>query len=349
MATEINKFSQLSHSTGLQAGQNKPIQSSPKVAPEQNEETNKTIKYMIGATAIASIIAFGVLSKKGKLGKNVKNALWGTSKPNTVKPNVSSTINDILTPDQKAKSTLANLYQKVIDNANKSGNNRRAGIFEQCKNNIDTLDTKTIYGNLLDALYKDLRLGEYSTSNLITKDIDKITAQSSSLIKVKNAHGWHYRSPKTHQNNKAIDRVSVNALADKNLIKELDDLFSSGKVKGYYKTPDQALNWLERHDPITIYLDEAANENTLDAIKSVCQKYIRSTDDVLLGDKFAPGMALQKSPTTKDIEDLLSQAQTVDPQLENVLRKQFTEISTGNLKTSAGYIEATKKLLELIK
>ena len=195
MATEINKFFQLSHSTGLQAEQNKPIQSSKKVAPEQNEETNKAIKYMIGATAIASIIAFGVLSKKGKLGENVKNALWGTSKPNTVKPNVSSTINDILTPDQKAKSTLANLYQKVIDNANKSGNNRRAGIFEQCKNNIDTLDTKTVYGNLLDALYKDLRLGEYSTSNLITKDIDKITAQSSSLIKVKNAHGWHYRSP----------------------------------------------------------------------------------------------------------------------------------------------------------
>ena len=144
---------------------------------------------MIGATAVASIIAFGILSKKGYLGKNVKNTLWGASKPNTVKPNVSSTINNILTPDQKAKSILANLYQKVIDNANKSGNNRRAGIFEQCKNNIDTLDTKTVYGNLLDALYKDLRLEEYSTSNIITKDIDKITAQSSSLIKVKNAHG----------------------------------------------------------------------------------------------------------------------------------------------------------------
>lgn len=304
---------------------------------------------MIWATAVASIIAFGILSKKGYLGKNVKNTLWGASKPNTVKPNVSSTINNILTPDQKAKSILANLYQKVIDNANKSGNNRRAGIFEQCKNNIDTLDTKTVYGNLLDALYKDLRLGEYSTSNIITKDIDKITAQSSSLIKVKNAHGWHYRIPNSRQGKETVDRISVNALADESLIRELDDLFSSGKVKGYYKTPDQALNWLERHVPITIYLDEAANKNTLDAIKSVCQKYIRSTDDVLLGDKFAPGMALQKSPTTKDIEALLSQAQTVDSQLESILRKQFTEFSTGKLKTSAGYIEATKKLLVLIK
>ena len=349
MATEINKFTQTTHNTMLQTEKSTPIQSSKKVAPEQNEESNKAIKYMIGATAVASIIAFGILSKKGYLGKNVKNTLWGASKPNTVKPNVSSTINNILTPDQKAKSILANLYQKVIDNANKSGNNRRAGIFEQCKNNIDTLDTKTVYGNLLDALYKDLRLGEYSTSNIITKDIDKITAQSSSLIKVKNAHGWHYRIPNSRQGKETVDRISVNALADESLIRELDDLFSSGKVKGYYKTPDQALNWLERHDPITIYLDEAANENTLDAIKSVCQKYIRSTDDVLLGDKFAPGMALQKSPATKDIEALLSQAQTVDPQLESVLRKQFTEISTGNLKTSAGYIEATKKLLELIK
>ena len=349
MATEINKFTQTTHNTMLQPEKSTPIQSSKKVEPEQNEESNKAIKYMIGATAVASIIAFGILSKKGYLGKNVKNTLWGASKPNTVKPNVSSTINNILTPDQKAKSILANLYQKVIDNANKSGNNRRAGIFEQCKNNIDTLDTKTVYGNLLDALYKDLRLGEYSTSNIITKDIDKITAQSSSLIKVKNTHGWHYRIPNFRQGKETVDRISVNALADESLIRELDDLFSSGKVKGYYKTPDQALNWLERHDPITIYLDEAANKNTLDAIKSVCQKYIRSTDDVLLGDKFAPGMALQKSPTTKDIEALLSQAQTVDPQLESVLRKQFTEFSTGKLKTSAGYIEATKKLLELIK
>lgn len=349
MATEINKFTQTTHNTMLQTEKSTPIQSSKKVEPEQNKESNKAIKYMIGATAVASIIAFGVLSKKGYLGKNVKNTLWGASKPNTVKPNVSSTINNILTPDQKAKSILANLYQKVIDNANKSGNNRRAGIFEQCKNNIDTLDTKTVYGNLLDALYKDLRLGEYSTSNIITKDIDKITAQSSSLIKVKNAHGWHYRIPNSRQGKETVDRISVNALADESLIRELDDLFSSGKVKGYYKTPDQALNWLERHDPITIYLDEAANKNTLDAIKSVCQKYIRSTDDVLLGDKFAPGMALQKSPAPKDIEALLSQAQTVDPQLENVLRKQFTEFSTGKLKTSAGYIEATKKLLELIK
>lgn len=64
MATEINKISQLSHSTRLQTGQNTPIQSSKKVEPEQNEESNKAIKYMIGATAVASIIAFGILSKK---------------------------------------------------------------------------------------------------------------------------------------------------------------------------------------------------------------------------------------------------------------------------------------------
>lgn len=313
-----------------------------------DKEKSHAMTYMIGATALGLTIAAGILSKKGYFGEKIQK-LWNKTPKTPKTPPTNANPTNLAEIDKKAKTALGDLYQKVIDNAQIAGNDKRAKIFEQCKNNIDNLDAKTTYGNLLDALYKDLRLGDYAPSNLITKDIEKITAQSTSSIRVKNAHGWHYRMQNSRHTNKTVDRISVNALADENLIKALDDLFASGKVKGYYKTPEQSINWLERHDPITIYLDEAADKSTLDSVKAVCEKYIRSTDDVLLGDKFAPGMALQKSPTTQDIEALLSQAKSVDPQLENVLRKQFTELSTGELKTSAGYIEATKKLLDLVK
>lgn len=59
-------------------------------------------------------------------------------------------------------------------------------------------------------------------------------------------------------------------------------------------------------------------------------------------------MALQKSPNKQDIEALLSQAKNIDPQLEETLRKQFTDLRTGDLIASAGYIDATKKLLGLL-
>ena len=110
MASEINNLS----STNIQSIKQFSNSSSKKaVQSEPDKEKSKAMTYMIGATAVATIIAVGILSKNGKLGENVKNALWGTSKPNTVKPNVSSTINDILTPDQKAKSTLANYIKRL--------------------------------------------------------------------------------------------------------------------------------------------------------------------------------------------------------------------------------------------
>ncbi|MGN1153542.1 MAG: hypothetical protein ACI4S3_05900, partial [Candidatus Gastranaerophilaceae bacterium] len=83
------------------------------------------------------------------------------------------------TPEQKAKTSLVKLYEKVIANAKKLGNDRRASIFEQCKNNIEALDTSTTYTNLLEALYKDLRLGEYSTTHIKTPNIEQITGKGN--------------------------------------------------------------------------------------------------------------------------------------------------------------------------
>lgn len=326
-----------------------------------NKESSNAAAYMIGATAIATVVALGIAGRKGKLGNRLQELLEGKAKNiNKPNPNVTSEANvtsqatqtiteTVLTPQQKAKQTLAKLYEKVINKAKLDGNQKRVDIFEQAKISLENMDKETVYGNLLEALYKDLRLADYPLSHIKTQNIEQITGKGNSLMRVNDQNGWHYRMPNIRQGNRTIDRVSVNAVADENLIKALDDLFGTGKVKGYYKTPDMGVNWLERHDPITIYLDEKATPETLKNIKTTCEKFIRSTNDVLSGDKFAPGFALQKSPDAQDIETLLSKAKNIDPALEKVLRTNFTRIETGELKTSAGYMDAAKKIIESIQ
>ena len=167
------------------------------------------------------------------------------------------------------------------------------------------------------------------------------------MIKVRDENGWFYRMPRRRTTTQTVDRISINALAEPNLIKALDDLLGNGEVRGYYKTPNTPSDWASRHDPITIYLDEKATPEILEKVRSVCKKYIRSTDDVLIGDKFAPGFALQKSPSTIDIENLLKKANIIDPVLEKTLRKYFT--NDGKLKASAGELSAAEKLLEYLQ
>jgi len=200
----------------------------------------------------------------------------------------------------------------------------------------------------MNTLYKELRCSvSYSTKALKTANIDEITAKGNSLIHVKAQNGWHYRLPKGRHHRETVDRISINALADENLIRDLDKLLCEGKIKGYYKTPDSALNWLERHDPVTIYLDEKATPEQLELIRKTCAKYVRSTDDVLAGKKFAPGFALQQSPKETDIKAILSKMETIDLNLAQAAREFFT-IGSQELKASAGEMEAVNKLLNML-
>ena len=60
-------------------------------------------------------------------------------------------------------------------------------------------------------------------------------------------------------------------------------------------------------------------------------------------------MALQKSPEEKDIKAVLEQDKDIDPILEDVLRKQFTDTKSGKLITSAGYMDSVEKNNEFDK
>lgn len=49
-------------------------------APEKDEEKSNAAKYMIGATALAGVVALGVAGYKGKLGKGIQKFLGGAEK-----------------------------------------------------------------------------------------------------------------------------------------------------------------------------------------------------------------------------------------------------------------------------
>ena len=276
--------------------------------------------------------------------------------PTDAKATIYDAINEIhvlATPTQKlpvdvaARKALASLYDEIIVNAKKEGNTRRVGIYEQAKNNISQMEKETVYKQFLDYCYRKIRYSDYSMST-VDFNINDVTSIETDKIRVKNEGGWFYRLPKNGYG-EITHRISINAKGDPNLIKALDDLFGNGEVKGYYKTPDTADNWTMRHDPITIYLEEKPTPEILEKVRVACEKYVRSTDDVLTGNKFAPGFAWEISPNKSIIEEMLNRAKTIDADLENVLRIYFTKTDTkGNprLTASAAEYSAAKILLE---
>lgn len=261
---------------------------------------------------------------------------------------VSSNRSPDVTFNTRAKNLLLSMYDDIIKEAEKSGNQKRVFAYKTVAEKIrnDELDEFTLYSNLLETQYNALRLVEYPIDDKYDCNIDKITGADTPDIKVKAENGWHYRMPKNQRQSKVVDRISVNALTSKELIKKLDNLFVSGRLHGYYKTPDMSDNWLERHDPVTIYLSEPCNNTILSTIEKEITPFIRSKKDVLIGEKFAPGFALQKSPNLNDIENILAEAKKLDSGFEQVLRKRFTRTGTNTLAMSAGEMEAMKRLLE---
>lgn len=272
----------------------------------------------------------------------------GTVIPTKTEASLTNAAFDV---SEKAKNTLADLYEQTAAAAKKSGNQKRENIYidfaSRVRNNEFSDDD--IFKKLFDILYRDARLANYPIDSRHNINIDKITGADTQFIRVKNENGWFYRIPKIYHGSKVTDRVSINANADENLIKALDALFANGEIKGYYKTPDLAANWLERHDPITIYLQESATAEVLEKIKNAAQGFIRSSDDVLLGDKFAAGFALQKSPDVQDIEKALERAKKISPSFESAMRKMFASQNKAQLNASAGQMCVLEKMLAMFQ
>ena len=256
---------------------------------------------------------------------------------------------------------LAKLYEKVAQRRIKAGETPKILTEFAQKARNHEFSEKELYDKLYNEIYANIRKWDYPITKSWNPKISEITGKSNSYMMVQDSAGWHYRIPKRRhdfgwsRNEKATDRISVNANTDKELIAKLDEYFGTGRAKGYYKTPSDAGSWLERHDPITIYLHEQANPRILKDIENITKPYIRSTEDVLAGHKFALGLALEKSPTTNEIENMLSQIANINPTaaqaireelIGNLIRKGLPKDSP--LSASAGQMTAMKQFLNLL-
>ncbi|MBY0403418.1 MAG: hypothetical protein K2X66_05935 [Cyanobacteria bacterium] len=247
----------------------------------------------------------------------VSSQAEATLEVNPVKPGV---------PLSRAE-IISSIRQQVVEHYQGQGDAITAKVIAAGK-----ISEEELYGEYIQMTYDKLRLHEYPSHPNHLGTIDSITGAETTLTEVLAEKGWFYRLPKnrkamgwsTHES--SIDRVSLNVHGHPELIQALDQYFATGKVKGYYKTPDEKMtHWLKRHDPITLYFHEPLTPAMEQDIVAMAQKFIRTPEDVLVGRKIAPGVAVEKTPTVLEIQEAVSQAKKIDPNLGGAVEKYLSE------------------------
>jgi hypothetical protein len=231
--------------------------------------------------------------------------------------------------------------------------NRGAGFF----------DESYMWSQIYDLLYANLRVpsdSKFDKAQNIPHDnnIEQITAQGNSFVHVKDENNWHYRMPLSFSKHpraaakvespEGDHRVSFAAIADPKLIDTLDRYVAQQRL-AYYKTPNQEAGWLGRTDPITIYFKEPVTDEVKQELQTMLQPYNRANhiDNPLIGDNWTPGLALDRSPTSDQLQKTLQQIQGINPVLAKVIQEKITK--DGRLKASSGQVEAIKQIIDIAK
>ncbi|MCK4554270.1 hypothetical protein KAU19_04895 [Candidatus Parcubacteria bacterium] len=218
----------------------------------------------------------------------------------------------------------------------------------------ENLDATALTKGTIEKMYFLLRLHDYKGDENYDSSIDKFTEISSDKINSHSENRWHYRVPyyekdgvKYHKTNEANFRISLNVNADKKLIEDLDKfIIETSKKPGsvYYKTPENSSDWLERHDPITIYFEDDVPEDIKEKIVNITKRYIRSKKDVLPGEKLSDGVAYESSPSKEKLQELVNRGYAVNKESGDAIKEYITK--KDRLKASAGQVTAIEKFLE---
>ena len=315
----------------------KCLLSKDKFTSAKNKNKKNGIKSIIIGSVISVVIAataLFVLAKTGKPGTRLKNFADnlfnfknriqhrnGNPASSPVSPSkaagsVTSANPPIQNPPAAAKppaSPITHVTQEqiltqrrsVVDKLQEiSGNSKKLKIDENGRINLLSQEVDDAEAQI----YKSLREANYKPSGDST--IAEFTDISTPTIKVSHnaqAGDWDYRTPVGFiKEGRATERISLNVRPDRELIRKLDDYFSShlSDVKGYYKTPGYFEGWSSRHDPITIYLHSSAKNSTvLEDIAKIAAPYARETGtSVLIGKPFGNCCAHIRGAQISDFE-----------------------------------------------
>ncbi len=224
-----------------------------------------------------------------------------------------------------------------------------------------TADSSTFDDKQVTEIIKEYRFyrnATYSPSDYenmpgYSSDISEVTGKSKAYeekgtVIAEKQRGFHYRfSGEAAKNIKPGNVISLNVFPSQNLVEELD-IFSLKEKNFFYKTPVQHDDWFKMHDPITLYFSEKPTPSQKDKIKKIASPYIRSEKEFLLGkkiDKATNGIAELKYPSSEDEQNLIAEAERVDP----TLAKAISSIKEINGGFSAGAFYLLKQKVNSYK
>lgn len=330
---------------------------------KQQKQLSTGAKIAIGA-GIATVVAVSAdfLFCKGKhvkslFGKNTPKTPNNGTKPNNTNITSTNGINKTNTTLFDGKSSVNISDYTPAQQRAREFTMQEDLIFSHGRHDdkyLHNISPEEIYQNAVALKYQNIRSAKYPTNARYNPNIDRITGNATNNITVSNQNCWNYRISKAGTfKDKTIGRISLNVYPEEQLITSLDKYFATGKIKGYYKTPDRLQDWGLRHDPITIYLQEPITQNIIDDIVKISKPHIRSTENVLIGKTVSPGVAIDKSPSTQDLVNLIQEARQYDEilahQLETSKKYGFARnpmYGDYTLQSSAGQVAAVRALLD---
>lgn len=200
----------------------------------------------------------------------------------------------------------------------------------------------------LHAAYKSLRLGDYrprvrsgevSHDRHIGMSVLAGSTTDHGDVDAIPGLGWVRRRPsRMGYDPDPEQHVSLNVAADSGLVYKLDEFAAKHGIP--YKVPSSADEWLNRHDPVTLYPpDELTADQRAELVK-IAEPYARG-DEGLIGEKIGKGVAVLKEPKPADAAAVVEKARTVSPELaEGVAGYLGRQPSAGQMHVARQMVEA---------
>lgn len=260
----------------------------------------------------------------------------------SIQPTTNGWLSSII---NKAKETYSNWVRGEYKREPSSAN-------LQLFDNILTNPSAGGFNNILQQFYNGIRLASYDKSNVQIGIEDYTSEVNNTIQEVRDENGWHYRIPFGASTGKSQFRISLNVKGSKELIDILDKLSKDYGI--YYKTPTSSMEWLDRHDPVTIYitntnLTEAQMQELKDRVVRETEPHIRSNNGFgLYGENISEGVEFGEEATENNALELIKEAEGTDPILAEGV-KQFLTSRNGKIKGSVGQQMAVRQLLDMIE
>ena len=198
--------------------------------------------------------------------------------------------------------------------------------------------------------------GEYDMYSVSDQDASS-AGVSSGAITAKPEGGWFYRGPKSlfsksgWSGKKGDTKFSANVTFAPALISGLDAFMLKLQARGadaYYKTPDQAVNWGMRHDPVSIYSSDALTDAEQQELASILAPHTRTGSkslNSLSGRKVADGVYEDANPSKAQLDALEDRAEKLGgAELRAVVAaKTKGKVSTGEVHAIGALLDSMQQ------